>query len=210
MKLYHFGPAANAQRVRMFLAEKDLDIPKVELNVREGALFAEPFCSMNPFTVVPFLELDDGTCIGESVAICRYLEELHPAPLLFGKGPRERAIVEMWNRRIELDGFMPIVHALRNALPAFAGRVVPGTRNDLPQLPQIVERGKAMLIILLERLDAQLADHAYTAGDAFTIADITGYFMMQTAGRVDVAVPENCPNVARWYAEVSARPSTRA
>jgi len=210
MKLYHFGPAANAQRVRMFLAEKDLDIPKVELNVREGALFAEPFRSMNPFTVVPFLELDDGTCIGESVAICRYLEELHPTPPLFGKGPRERAIVEMWNRRIELDGFMPIVHALRNALPAFAGRVVPGTRNDLPQLPQVVERGKAMLIILLERLDAQLAHHAYTAGDVFTVADITGYFMMQTAARIDVAVPENCPDVARWYAEVSARPSTKA
>lgn len=210
VKLYDFGPATNAQRVRMFLAEKGLDIPKVEVNVREGALFEEPYRSKNPFAVVPFLELDDGTCIGESVAICRYLEELHPEPALFGRNARERAIVEMWNRRVELDGFMPIVHAARNAIPLFAGRVVPGTRTDLAQLPEIVERGKAMLAILLERLDAQLAGRAFIAGDSFTIADITGYFTIQTAARIDVAISENCPNVARWYGEVAARPSSKA
>lgn len=210
MKLYDFGPATNGQRVRMFLAEKGLEIPRVEVNVREGALFEEPYRSMNPFAVVPFLELDDGTCIGESVAICRYLEELHPEPPLFGRDARERAIVEMWNRRVELDGFMPIVHAARNANPLFAGRVVPGTRNDLPQRPEIVARGKEMLAILLGRLDAQLANHPFIAGDAFSIADITGHFTILTAARVEMAIPETCPHVARWHREIAARPSATA
>jgi glutathione S-transferase len=144
------------------------------------------------------------------VAICRYLEELHPEPALFGRDARERAVVEMWNRRAELDGLMPAVHAARNAIPLFAGRVVPGTRTDLAQLPEIVKRGKAMLAILLERLEAQLAGHAFIAGGSFTVADITGYFMIQTAARIDVAIPESCPAAARWYGAVAVRPSTKA
>ena len=210
MKLYDFGPAANARRVRMFLAEKGLEIPIIEVNVRDGALFEEPYRSMNPFAVVPFLELDDGTCIGESVAICRYLEELHPEPSLLGRDARERAIIEMWNRRVEIDGFMPMVHAVRNTNPLFAGRVVPGTRTDLAQLPEITERGKAMLLILLKRLDRQLEKNPFIAGEAFSIADITGYFMMLAATQLEVAYAESCPNVARWYADVAARPSTEA
>ena len=104
MKLYDFGPAASAQRVRMFLAEKGLEVPIVELNVRDDRQFQEPFTTMNPFHCVPFLELDDGTVIAESVSICRYLEELHPEPSLFGRGAVERATIDMWNRRVELDG----------------------------------------------------------------------------------------------------------
>ena len=176
MKLYDFGPAASAQRVRMFVAEKGLDLPMVEVNVLERTMFEEPFRSMNPFAVVPFLELDDGTCIGESVAICRYLDELHPEPSLMGRDARERAVIEMWNRRAELDGLVPMIHANRNANPSFKGRVVPGTRNDLVQVPEIVERGKAMLGILLERLEEQLAENRFIAGEHFSIADITGYF----------------------------------
>ena len=210
MKLYDFGPAANARRVRMFLAEKGIEVPTVEVKLRDGALFEEPFSSMNPFRVVPFLELDDGTVIGESVAICRYLEELHPEPSLLGRDARERAIVEMWNRRVELDGFLPAVHAVRNSNPLFAGRVLPGTRSDLPQLDEIAERGKAMLLVLLQRLDDQLRDHPFIAGARFSIADITGYFMMQVAAVLEVSFADSCPNVARWYAEVAARPSTEA
>lgn len=211
MKLYDFGPAANPRRVRMFLAEKGLEIPRVEVNLREGAMFEEPYCSMNPFRVLPILELDDGTCIGESIAICRYLEELHPEPALFGGDAKARAVVEMWNRRVELDGFMPAAYAARNALPLFAGRVLAGTRgDDLPQRPEIVERGKAMLALLFERLDAQLAENAFIAGAAFSVADITGYITLQIAAAVDVAVPEDRPHLARWYAEAAARPSADA
>ena len=131
MKLYDFPPAANAQRVRVFLAEKGIELPTQELNVRKDHQFSEPYTSMNPFHCVPFLELDDGTVIAESVTICRYLDETQPGPLLFGKTPQDRAEIDMWLRRFELDGFLPMLHAVRNHVPMFAGRVVPGTRSDL-------------------------------------------------------------------------------
>lgn len=209
MQLYDFGPAASAQRVRVFLAEKNLTVPLVELNVREGHQFKEPFATLNPFHCVPFLVLDDGTVISESVSICRYLEELNPEPSLFGRTPVERATIDMWNRRVELDGFMPILHAVRNHLPAFKGRVVPGTRTDLPQLPALVERGEDMLHVLLGRLDRHLAGTEYVAGAAVSIADITGYFTMNMAKRLEVDFEARYPNVFRWHKAFSARPSTR-
>ncbi|MEM7022927.1 MAG: glutathione S-transferase family protein [Pseudomonadota bacterium] len=210
MKLYEFGPATNARRVRVFLAEKGITIPIEEVLVRDGAMFKEPYRTMNPFGVVPFLELDDGTCIGESVAICRYLEELHPEPSLFGRDARERALIEMWNRRVEIDGLMPQTHAVRNLLPMFAGRVLPGTRNDLAQLPEIVERGRVQMAILIDHLDNQLANHAFIAGDRFSIVDITGYFTISGAERIDVEIPDRCANLSRWFEDVSARPSINA
>ena len=210
MKLYDFPPAVNAQRVRMFIAEKGLDVPTVEVDVRAGALHEEPFRSMNPFAVVPFLELDDGAVVGESMAVCRYLEELHPEKPLLGRDPKERATVEMWNRRVELDGFMPALHALRNADPLYEGRVLPGTRNDLAQLPEIVQRGKDALAILFDRLDARLAGSPFIAGERFSVADVTGWFTVQTASRIGVPIPDACPNAARWRREVADRPSTRA
>ena len=209
MKLYDFPPAVNARRVRMFIAEKGLDVPTVEVDVRAGALHEEPFRSMNPFAVVPFLELDDGAVIGESMAVCRYLEELHPEKPLLGRDPKERAVVEMWNRRVELDGFMPALHALRNADPLYEGRVLPGTRNDLAQLPEIVQRGKDALAILFDRLDARLAGSPFLAGERFSVADVTGWFMVQVASRIGVPIPDTCPSVARWRRELADRPSTR-
>ena len=130
MKLYDFELAPNAQRVRVFLAEKGLEVPTQQLNVRDDDQFVEPFTSMNPFHCVPFLELDDGKVIAESMSICRYLEELHPEPPLFGRTAEERAVIDMWLRRFELDAFIPMLHAVRNHVPMFAGRVVPGTRTD--------------------------------------------------------------------------------
>ena len=210
MKLHDFAPAPNGQRVRVFIAEKGLEIPVVEVKVRDDAMFEEPYRSMNPFAVVPFLELDDGTCIGESVSICRYLEELHPAPSLMGRDPRERALVDMWNRRVELDGYLPVMHALRNVEPSFRGRVVPGTRNDLVQYPEIVERGRDMLMILLERLDARLSGNRFLAGETFSIADITGYFLIRLADRAGFPIPDDRPDVKRWHEDVAARPSVQA
>ena len=100
------------------------------MNAREGALFAEPFNSMNPFHCVPFLQLDDGTVIAESMSICSYLDELHPEPALFGRTPVERAVIDMWLRRFELDGFIPLLHALRNHVPTFAGTVALSTGSN--------------------------------------------------------------------------------
>ena len=207
MKLYDFPPAANAQRVRVYLAEKGLTLDTVELNVRDDKQFAEPFTSMNPFHCVPFLELDDGTIIAESLAICRYLEELHPEPSLYGTTPEQRGVIEMWTRRFELDGFMPMLHAVRNHVPMFAGRVVPGTRTDLAQLPEMVQRGKEMMAIFLGRIDPHFASNTFTAGDMFSIADITGFFTVRMTRAVGMEMADDYPNVARWFGEVAARPA---
>lgn len=209
MKLYDFGPAANGQRVRVFLAEKGITLPSTELNVREGHQFKEPFSRLNPFHCVPFLELDDGTVISESISICRYLEELNPEPSLFGRDAAERATIDMWNRRLELDGFMPILHAVRNHLPNFKGRVVPGTRTDLTQLPAMVERGKEMLEILLSRLEPQMAKSEFIAGPRVSVADITGYFMINMAQKLDMDIESRYPNIHRWHKAFAARPSTQ-
>lgn len=210
MKLYDFGPAANSKRVRIFLAEKGVELPIVELNVRDDAQFKEPFTTMNPFHCVPFLELDNGTVIAESISICRYLEELHPEPSLFGADSAERAKIDMWNRRVELDGFMPILHAVRNSVPTFKGKVVPGTRTDLEQLPAMVTRGKEMLDIFLARLEPQLKSNPFIAGANISIADITCYFVINMANTVELDVESKYPNIFRWHHEFSARPSTQA
>ncbi len=210
MKLYDFAPAPSSHRVRVFMAEKNIKVPTTQLNVREGEQFKEPFNSMNPFHCVPFLELDNGTVIAESVTICRYLEELNPKPSLFGRNPTERAVIDMWNRRIELDAFMPGLHALRNHVPTFAGRVIPGTRLDLPQLPAMTQRGKEMMAVFMPKLDAQLGANEFVAGKSFSIADITGWFMGNMAKLLDAKLITDHPNVARWHQAISARPSTQA
>ena len=207
MKLYEFAPAPSAQRVRVYLAEKGLEVPTEQVNVREGAQFAEPFNSMNPFHCVPFLQLDDGTVIAESMSICSYLEELHPEPALFGRTPEERAVIDMWLRRFELDGFIPLLHALRNHVATFAGRVAPGTRSDLPQSPAMVARGKEMMEVFLDRVEPHMASNEFIAGPEFTVADITGFFTLRMAYALEMDINASWPAVAAWFAKVSARPA---
>lgn len=207
MKLYDFKLAPSAQRVRVFLAEKGLEIPTEQVNVREGAQFSEAFTSKNPFHSVPFLELDDGTVISESMSICRYLEELHPKPALFGRTAKERAIIDMWLRRFELDALVPMQHAVRNHLPGFVGRVVPGTRSDLPQLPALVIRGKEMMEVFLGRVEPHMTKNEFVAGSEFTVADITAFFTVRTTKTLEMDVASQFPAVAAWFARVSARPA---
>lgn len=207
MKLYDFRQAPSAQRVRVFLAEKGLNIPTEQVNVRDNAQFTEVFTDMNPFHCVPFLGLDDGTTIAESLSICRYLEELHPEPALFGRNAKERAVIDMWLRRFELDGLVPMQHAIRNAVPMFAGRVVAGTRMDLPQLPAVVTRGKEMMEIFLGRVEPHLARNAFVAGPEFTVADITGFFTVRTTNTLKMDIGARYPAVAAWFVKVSARPA---
>ncbi|MBX2884780.1 MAG: glutathione S-transferase family protein [Granulosicoccus sp.] len=209
MKLYNFDPAPASKRVRMFLLEKDLEISTVQLNVRNGDQFQEPYTTMNPFHCIPFLELDNGTVIAESVSICRYLEELNPHPSLFGTDAEERAIIDVWNRRLELDGYIPILHAFRNHNPNFAGKVLPGTRNELPQLPVIVTRGKETISVLLDRLDPELSRSEFVAGKRISVADITGYFTINMAKALDVEMEDRYPNVHRWHTELANRPSAQ-
>ena len=210
MKLYDFPPAANAQRVRVFMAEKGITLESVELNVPEDKQFAEPLNTINPFHCVPFLELDDGTIIAESLAICRYLEELHPEPSLFGQTAAQRGVIEMWTRRFELDAFLPMLHAVRNHVPMFEGRVVPGTRTELAQLPELVQRGTEIIDIFLNRVEPHFAQNRFAAGERFSIADITGFFAIRMTKAVNMDIAGSHPNVTRWFEEIAARPAFQA
>ena len=210
MKLYDFELAPNPRRVRMFLAEKGIEIPTVQVNVRQGEQFSADFLKVNPYSVVPVLELDDGTCLGESVAICRYIEALYPQPALMGHDAKDRAIVEMWNRRAEFEGMLAAGDAVRNALPLFADRAVPGVPSGFPQIPALVERSKKRLARFFAFCDRQLADHAFLAGAHFSIADITAFVAVEFARRAETGIPAECGNLARWHEKIASRPSAKA
>ncbi|MGY9057237.1 MAG: glutathione S-transferase family protein [Alphaproteobacteria bacterium] len=209
MKLYDFIPAPNPARVRIFLAEKGVQILTEQVAIREGALQQEPFVTMNPMRTAPFLELDDGTVIAETMAICRYIEELNPTPPLFGRDAKERAVVEMWNRRLEMDAFAFLSLAARNSAPMFAGRVIAGMRSDHPQVPEMAARCREIVELFLPKLEARLTASAYVGGDVFTVADITGVFVIRSAKAQEMDLSA-CPSIERWFAEVSARPSMDA
>ena len=207
MKLYTFAPAANALRVEMFLREKELKLETISVNVREDELFKEPYNSMNPFNCIPFLELENGTIITETISICRYLDEQSNSSKLFGNDKEERAIIDMWNRRIELDGFLPLLHSVRNKTSFFKGKVVPGTRTSITQSPEIVERGIEMFDILLNRIEPHLSKNKFLLGDKFSIADITGHFMFNLSNMLKIDFGQKYKNVYRWKSDLEKRPS---
>ncbi len=210
MKLYEFSLAPGPRRVRMFIAEKGIEIPSVQINTRERQQFTDEYRAVNPSCVVPTLVLDDGTCIGETVAICRYLEETHPEPNLMGRDAKEKAVIEMWNRQAELEGYLAAVEAVRNSAPMFEDRGVAGVTGGVPQIPALAERGKQSMGRFLAKLDRRFAESSHLAGDIFSIADITAYITIDFAKRAEIEIPDDCPNVARWFAEVGTRPSASA
>lgn len=210
MKLYDFALAPSPRRVRMFIAEKGIEIPSVQINTRERQQFSDEYRAVNPDCVVPTLVLDDGTCLGESVAICRYLEEIHPEPPLMGRDAREKAVIEMWSRRAEIQGYLAAAEAVRNGAPMFEDRGLPGVPGGVPQIPALIDRGKQTMGRLLVKLDRRLADNRFLAGAAFSIADITAFVAIDFAKRADIEIPSSCTNVARWFAEIAARPSAAA
>jgi glutathione S-transferase len=210
LKLYDFTLAPNPRRVRIFLAEKGVEVPMEQVNTREGAQFQPQFLAVNARGTVPTLVLDDGTVLTESVAICRYFEETHPEPSLFGRTATQRAVIENWNRRAEIEGMTSVSDALRNTLPMFAERGLVGAPDGVPQIAALAERGKAMLERWLGHLDARLATTRFLAGETFSIADITAYISFETAKRLEYEVSANYPNVVRWLGEIAARPSSSA
>ena len=210
MKLYDFKMAPNPQRVNMFLAEKGVEIPTVEINTRERAQFSESYMAVNAVSQVPTLELDDGTCISETMAICRYIEELHPEPVLFGRDAKEKALIEMWSRRAEFMGYLAAADMLRNSSPAFEDRGLPGVPGGVPQIAELVERGRDSMGRFFDHFDQRLGESAFVAGDAFSVADITTFVTIRFAGRVEVEIPATAANLNRWYAEVKSRASSAA
>jgi glutathione S-transferase len=189
--------------VRIYLAEKGIAVPlePVDLGAMEHRSAA--FSAVNPIQRVPVLALDDGTIIAESIAICRYFEELHPEPPLFGRGAKEIAQIEMWNRRLELHFLFPIAHVFRNTHPAMK-------EMEVPQVPAWAEANKPRVADFLAVLDRDLADRPYVAGDRYTVADITGLVAADFMKPAKLTIPDALKNVRRWHADVAARPSASA
>jgi glutathione S-transferase len=209
MKFYDCVTAPSPRRVRIFLAEKGLTLPTVQVDLRNGEQFSAAFRAINPDCTVPALALDDGSVIADAIAICGYLEELHPAPALIGTTPQERAIVMALNRQIERDGFYAAMDAFRNAAKGLKGRALPGP-HDYEQIPELAARGRARIGHFFEGMNARLADREFVAGERYTIADISTLVLTDFAGWIKLSVPDDCANLRRWYGAVSARPSAKA
>ncbi len=203
MKIIETRAAPNPRRVRVFLAEKGITVPFEEVDLMSGVLKQPAFGAKNPMQRVPLLMLDDGTAIAETVAICRYFEEKQPEPALFGSGAKGRAIVEMWNRRIEFGLLQAAAHALRHLNPKMA-------HLEVPQVPAWGEANKPKAIAMLGILDAQLKSNRFMAGDGYSIADITAMVAVDFLKPARIARPEALVHLERWYGEVSARPSAQA
>jgi glutathione S-transferase len=202
MKIYNSPVAPNPRRVRVFLAEKGISVPYEDIDIGNAVNRQPEFRKKNPLAGVPVLELDDGTCIAESVAICRYFEGIQPEPPLMGVDAKDRAIVEMWNRRMELALLMPIADSFRQRHEFFKGRI--------RQLPEYAELQKLNAQDSLQWLDSELANRRYIAGDRFTIADITAMIAIDFGRVSKIGILPEQKNLARWHGEVSARPSAKA
>jgi glutathione S-transferase len=203
MQLYDGGRAPSPRRVRIFLAEKGIDVPRRQVDFANLEQFSEAFTSLNPMQRVPVLILDDGTPISETMAICRYFEALHPEPNLLGRDAREIATIEMWNRRVEMNFYNAVSSAFRHLSPAMAV-------SEKPQISEWGEANKAKALAFLAILDRELGKRQFVAGDRFTVADITTLATIDFMRAPKIELPADMKNVVRWHAEVSARPSAKA
>lgn len=203
MKIHDNQFAPNPRRVRIFLAEKGIEVPYEPVDLLQRANRAPEFLAKNPRGGIPVLELDDGTCIAESIAICRYFEALHPEPPLFGTTPREIAEIEMWQRRIELDLLVPVGMVWIHGSPR--------TAKLSKQIPEAAEMNRKIVAKQLRWLDGVLAERRFLAGERFSVPDITLLCTLDFAtGLVEIPLDPAHTQLARWHAEISARPSARA
>ncbi len=203
MKIYDLAASPNARRVRIFLAEKGLDIPLVPVDMMAGENATPGYLAKNSLGKMPVLELDDGTCIAESIAICRYLEALHPEPPLFGTDPLDQARVEMWHRRMELEILLPIIAIFTHTHPMWKGRVT--------QVPEWADCCRGHVTQRMAWLDKEIAGRDYIAANAYTVADIAaqcGLLMGKAA--LDLPIPKDLENLTAWWARVTSRPTARA
>ena len=203
MKLYDSKAAPNPRRARIFLAEKGITLPVEQVDIMAKQHLTAEYAAINPLQRMPALELDDGTIITESIAICRYFEVLQPEPPLFGVGAKDIALVEMWNRRAELNLFFPVAHVFRHTHPAMK-------ELEVPQVPAWAEANRPRIADFLRILDHELQSRPFIAGERYTVADITALCAVDFMKPARVAMPDDLANVKRWHAEVAARPSAKA
>jgi glutathione S-transferase len=210
LKLYQSTGSPNSRRVRIFLAEKGLALTLVPVDLGKGEQRSDEYRMINPRQMVPSLVLEDDTAIGEVLAIWRYLEEIYPSKPLLGATPKEKALVTMWERRAELEGFAAVMEGVRNAAASLKGRAIAGP-HDYEQIPALVERSKLRVANFLFDLDARLADVPFVAGDQFSVADITALVTIDFAAKAfAISIPKEHRTLTRWHEEVSARPSISA
>jgi glutathione S-transferase len=203
MKLYDSKLAPNPRRARIFLAEKGISLPTEQIDIAAQQHKTPEYAAINPLQRMPALMLDDGTIITESIAICRYFEMLYPEPPLFGVGPKDSALVEMWNRRAEINFFANVAAVFRHTHPAMK-------ELEVPQVPAWADANRPRVAWFLEMLDGELANREFIAGDRYTVADITMQVATDFMKPARLAMPEGVANVKRWHAAVSARPSAGA
>ncbi|MFT3730964.1 MAG: glutathione S-transferase [Hyphomicrobium sp.] len=203
MYLIETHAAPSPRRVNIFLAEKGIIVPRQELDMMTVDLTSGEFAKLNPWHRVPVLVLDDGRTISETVAICRYFEEIAPEPPLFGIGAVGKAEVEMWNRRVELGLSSAVFTVFRHLNPKMS-------HLEVPQIAEWGEANKEKVARELGRLDTRLGDSRFIAGDDYSIADITALVAIDFMRPARLGRPEAFANVMRWHADVSARPSAKA
>ncbi len=203
MKLYDGGQAPNPRRVRIFLAEKGIEVPLVPVDMGALGHKGEEITKRNPLQRLPVLELDDGTIITESVAICRYFDELFPEKPLMGGDPLEKAHIEMWQRRMEMHLLLLVANVFRHAHPAMKDW-------EVPQIAEFSEANRPKVMASLKWLNDELADREFIAGQSFTIADITAMIAVDFMKPARLSVPEDHTALLDWYGRVKARPSANA
>jgi glutathione S-transferase len=203
MKLYEDRRAPNPRRVRIFLAEKGIEVPRQQVDIMAEEHKDPALVKLNPFARLPILELDDGQVICESLAICRYFEAVQPEPRLFGTDAVDQAMVEMWQRRLEQMLFMPVSYAFRHGHPRMA-------QLEVPQVKEWGEANLARIPVMLDFLDGELSRRSFMAGDRFSVADITALCAVDFMKVVRLSLAEGHTNLRRWYEQVSGRPSASA
>jgi glutathione S-transferase len=194
----------------MFLAEKGISVPFVSIDLAAGEQHGEAYRAINSRRVVPTLVLEDGTAIGEVLAIWRYLEEAYPSTPSLGTSPKDKALVTMWERRMELEGFAAVMETVRNKIPGLKGRAIAGA-HDYEQIPTLVERGRQRIADFYADLEARLGEAPFVAGDRFSAADITAVVTVDFATKaLELAIPASNSATRRWYDSIAVRSSFAA
>ena len=206
MKFFDVLTSPSPRRVRIVLAEKAVEYETILVDTPNKAHLQPEFLLLNPWATVPVLQLSDGTCISEAIACCRYLEEAYPEPPLFGKNPKEKAIIAMWEHRMEWDGFLAVAEYLRNTAKRLKGRGLTGIVN-FEQIPALAERGKIRVARFHSILNERLGESEYVAGDYYTIADVTAQVSLDFGNRAGLKYSDDKKNITRWHDVVNARPS---
>jgi glutathione S-transferase len=210
MKLYHSPSSPNSRRVRIFIAEKEISVPLHLVNMDKNEQFSDWFTAINPRQQVPALVLDDGRTLAEVPAIWRYLEEIYPERPLFGSDAVDEALITMWERRVELDGFAPAMEGVRNAAAGLKGRALSGP-HDYEQIPELVDRSRHRLANFYADFDDRLDEVPFIAGADFSVADITALVTVDFAtAALKMPIPGSARAFHRWYERVAARPSASA